>query len=86
MVQNKVEYICHHLRQLNVIEHFPDADVPSEQVVNRATDVLSSALTYLAVHIRYEGGQFGLVGRLPSVPGLTDFHRQYRCENHQRRR
>ena len=67
MVKKKVEYICQHLRQLNVIEQLPDADVPPEQLINRATDVLSSALTYLAVHIRYEGGRFGVVGRLPSV-------------------
>ena len=63
-VQNKVEYICRQLTQLKIVEDLPDADVPTETLVNRATDVLSASIIYLAVHIQHEPGQFGVIGRI----------------------
>jgi hypothetical protein len=65
-VQNKVEYISLQLGQLSVIENLPDANIEPNQLINRATDVLSTALTYLAVHIGREPRFLGVLGRLPS--------------------
>jgi len=62
MVQSKVEYICRKLTELKIIEDLPNANIPTEHLTNRATDVLSSALTYLALHIRHEPGSSGVVG------------------------
>jgi hypothetical protein len=67
-----VEYICRQLEQLDIIKHIPDADVPPDYLINRATDVLSATLTYLAVHIHHQPGRFGVIGRLPNSR-LTDF-------------
>src|SRR5271154_2544257 len=63
LIQKNVEYICQHLGQLSVIEHLPDTDDQPKQLTNRATDVLSAALNYLAVHIRHEPGRFGVFGK-----------------------
>ena len=70
LIQKDVEYICRQLEQLNVIEHLPDTDDPPTQLRNRATDVLSASLHYLAVHIRRESGRFGVVGKLSNIPGF----------------
>ena len=67
-----MEYICRQLEQLDIIKHIPDADVPPDYLINRATDVLSATLTYLAVHIHHQPGRFGVFGRLPNSR-LTDF-------------
>ena len=64
VVEKTVEYICRQLEQLDIIEHLPDADVPPEYLINRATDVLSATLTYLAVHIHHQPGRLGVIGRL----------------------
>ena len=72
MVEKTVDYICRQLEQLGIIEQLPDADVPPEYLINRATDVLSATLTYLAVHIQHQPGRFGVFGILPNSR-LTDF-------------
>jgi hypothetical protein len=61
-VEKTVDYICRQLDQLSVLESLPDGHVQPEQLMNRATDILSAVLTYLAVHIRHEPGRFGVVG------------------------
>ena len=64
LIQKNVDYICRQLGQLNVIEGLPDTnDNQPKQLSNRATDVLSASLNYLAVHIRRDSGRFGLVGK-----------------------
>jgi len=65
VVQKKVDYICRQLEQLNAIKDLPEADAQPEQVTNRATDVLTAIMTYLAIHIRHE--RFGVLGSLHSV-------------------
>jgi len=61
-VEKTVDYICRQLAQLSVLESLPDGHVQPEQLMNRATDILSAVLTYLAIHIRHEPGPFGVVG------------------------
>ena len=67
MVEKTVDYICRQLSRLKVIEGLPDAKIESETLINRATDVLSGALTYLAVYITREPGVFGVLGRLTKL-------------------
>jgi hypothetical protein len=65
LIQKNMEYICRQLGQLNVVEDLPDTnDDQPKQLTNRATDVLSASLNYLAVHIRRDSGRFGVVGTL----------------------
>ena len=63
MVEKTVEYICRQLSYLKVIERLPDSKIESvEDLINRATDVLSAALSYLAFHINREPGMLGVLG------------------------
>ena len=68
-----MEYICRQLEQLDIIEHLPDADVAPDHLINRATDVLSATLTYLAVHIHHQPGRFGVIGILLNYGRLTSY-------------
>lgn len=61
-IEKNLEYISRQLGQLRVIKELPDIDIPSGPVVNRAIDVLSSSLNYVAVHIRYESNLLGIMG------------------------
>lgn len=70
-VQRNIDYICRQLELLNVVGEFPAADLQAEPVTNRATDVLSSAMNYLAVHIRHEPGSLGVLGILPPFMCLS---------------
>jgi len=63
-VLKKMDYICRQLGQLNITRDLPETDVLPEQLINRATDVLSATMTYLAVHIQREPGCFGVLGNL----------------------
>ena len=73
MVEKTMDYICRQLGRLEVIEGLPDAKIESETLINRATDVLSGALTYLAVHISREPGVFGVLGIMTKTLRLANF-------------
>jgi hypothetical protein len=62
VVQKTVEYICQQVGQLKIVENLPEANIRPDQLINRATDVLSASLNYLAVYIRREPGLFGVLG------------------------
>jgi hypothetical protein len=61
-VEEKFEYISRQLGQLVIINRLPETKVQSDQVVNRAMDVLSAALTYIAVHVKHESNLLGILG------------------------
>jgi hypothetical protein len=61
----RFEYISRQLAQLEIVKNLPDADVSSDHLVNRAMDVLSASLMYMAIQIRHEAGYFGVAGKLP---------------------
>src|SRR5208282_6944185 len=61
-VEKVLEFINHHLRQLKVINELPDSEVLSTALINRAMDVESAVLTFIAVHIHHEGNRLGLIG------------------------
>jgi hypothetical protein len=60
----KLEYISLQLAQLEIVKEFRDVDVNSDYLVNRAMDVLSASLMYMAIQIRHEAGCFGVLGEL----------------------
>jgi hypothetical protein len=62
-VGKNIDYISRQLARLEVIERLPDAGVKTDQLVNRALDVLSASLNYLSLHIRHESGRLGILGR-----------------------
>lgn len=59
----KLDYISRQLEGLEIIERLPEAGVKTEQLVNRALDVLSASLNYLSVHIGHESGRLGILGK-----------------------
>jgi hypothetical protein len=62
-VEKKLEYISQQLGQVEIIKQLPDIqNVQTDALVNRAMDVVSAALLFLAVHIRHESGRFGIIG------------------------
>lgn len=63
-VETQLEYICRQLNHLDITGRLSLSDeVPSEALVNRAMDVRSSVMLFLAVHIRYEAVRLGLLGK-----------------------
>jgi hypothetical protein len=61
-VDETLDYISRQLGQLEIIKKLPSGFRP-DQVINRATDVLSAAFCYLDVHIRREANHLGIIGK-----------------------
>jgi len=61
-VEKALEFIHRQLQQLEVINELPDTDVRPIALINRAVDVESAVMTFIAVHIRHEGNRLGLIG------------------------
>lgn len=57
-----LDYICQLLEQMAVLEVLPNDLEQREFVINRALDVRSAAMLYLATHIRDEATAFGIPG------------------------
>jgi hypothetical protein len=51
------------LTRLDTITTLLNIEVPSDALINRAMDVRSSLMVFLAVHIRHEAVRFGLLGK-----------------------
>jgi hypothetical protein len=49
------------LEQLKIVERIPD-DVEGAMMVNRALDIRSACMVYLALNIRHEATPLGTVG------------------------
>jgi hypothetical protein len=79
MVAKRVDYICRQLGQLRVIEQIP-VELPAEhhQLFNRATDVISTVLVFLAVNIRRAPGVLGVPGTFCMKTSRSDANRQHR--------
>lgn len=61
-VENALEFIQHQLQRLEVINELPESEVRPTTLINRAMDVESAVLTFIAVHIRHESNRLGLIG------------------------
>jgi hypothetical protein len=65
-VERILDYIYRQLGQLGVINNLPDSGVRPIALMNRALDVKSAAMTYIAVHIIHESNRLGIIGRICS--------------------
>jgi hypothetical protein len=57
-----LDYISLQLIQLEIIKQLPEARARPDQVINRATDVLSAAFSYLDDRICREADRLGVLG------------------------
>jgi hypothetical protein len=58
-VEKTLNFIHRQLSNLNVIHNLPESQKLPIELENRAIDVKSAALTYIAVHLRHESSQIG---------------------------
>jgi hypothetical protein len=70
VIEEKLDFVSRQFGQLKITERLPDG-VPSNELFNRAMDVKSAAFIFLAVQIRYESRQLGVVGSPPLELQLT---------------
>jgi len=62
-----LDYVAQQLVLLDITAQLPDAKARPDQLINRATDVLSAAFCYLDVRIRYEAHCLGIFGKTSSI-------------------
>lgn len=53
--------MCQQLERLEILNILPD-DIDQESIFNRAIDVRSSSMLYLAVNIHHDATRFGNLG------------------------
>jgi hypothetical protein len=56
-----LDFMVQQLDRLSIVDSIPE-DIDSAMVVNRALDVRSACLVYLALNIRHEATPLGTVG------------------------
>jgi hypothetical protein len=59
-----MDYLCQQLGQLDIASDLPDNFHRREVVINRAMDVRSACMLYLASHIRHDATSFGTMGTI----------------------
>ena len=64
-LQDVLEFIAQQFSQLAVLKTIPDDLEQREFVVNRALDVRSAAMSYLATSIRHDSTPGGIPGMMP---------------------
>ena len=65
-LRRELEHMWQILGQLEVIENLPD-DVENTSLTNRAIDVRSAMMLYLAVEIEHGDNPLGIVGVKPPI-------------------
>jgi hypothetical protein len=65
-----LDFMCQQLEQLEVIESIPKDLQQLESLVNRALDVRSACMTYLALSIRHDATILGTTGTLCSITSI----------------
>jgi hypothetical protein len=62
-IEKALDYIYYQLGQLYVIHDLPVSSVPSEALINRALNVKSAVLTYIATHLSHDCNRLGIGGK-----------------------
>ena len=57
-----MDYLCHQLGQLDIANDLPENFDQREVVINRAMDVRSACMLYLASQIHHDATSFGTMG------------------------
>ena len=73
-----MEYMCQLLRQIEAVEKFSD-DLDNESLVNRAIDVRSASMLYLAAHVRHDKNRLGEIGASPIAFTPADISESFEC-------
>jgi hypothetical protein len=63
--------MCQELEQLKVIDSIPEDFEQRDILVNRALDVRSACMRFLAANICHNATSFGITGRMHLTPKLT---------------
>jgi hypothetical protein len=66
-LERTLDYMCQQLEQLDVVRILPVDLEEYRGVVNRAVDIRSACMVYIACHIQHDITKFGLVGILSPV-------------------
>jgi hypothetical protein len=61
-VERTLDYIYRQLGQLGIIRDLPDCGVSETALQNRALDVKSTVMIYIAVHLSHECNALGTIG------------------------
>jgi hypothetical protein len=61
-VSKTLEYIRSQVGQLDVVDKIPHDIERRELIINRAMDVRSACMEYLATHLNHEANSLGLIG------------------------
>ena len=59
--------MCQQLEQLAILDDLPDDLEQREFVINRALDVRSASMLYLAINIRHDSTSLGIPGKVIKV-------------------
>ena len=57
-----LDSICNHLTHLNVIKDIPENLPYLDELINRAIEVRSASMLYLAVQLKHDQNSLGLAG------------------------
>ena len=63
-----LDYIHRHLTHLGVVDDIPDGLPQHDVLVNRALDVRSSSMLYLAMQLKHDGNRLGVTGLAFLIP------------------
>jgi hypothetical protein len=69
-LERTLDYMYQQLEQLDIVRILPGDLEEYRVVINRAMDIRSACMVYVACHILHEQTNFGLVGILPSLRSL----------------
>lgn len=74
-LETALEYLCQQFEHLQMVKVLPDELEQRDFVVNRAMDVRSASMTYLASIIHHNSTPFGTPGTTFSIYFTNDMHR-----------
>jgi hypothetical protein len=64
-LSKNLDYICHQVGQLGIVDTIPSDLEQRDVVINRAIDVRSAAMLYLALHIQHDATRLVIPGAEP---------------------
>jgi hypothetical protein len=70
-LERMLDYLCQQFAHLKLVNVLPDDLEQRDFVVNRALDVRSASITYLAVTIRHDATLLGTPGTTPQYIHLN---------------
>ena len=66
-LERTLDYMCQQLEQLDIVRILPGDLDEYRSVINRAVDIRSACMVYIACHIQHDQTSFGLLGYPPST-------------------